>query len=93
MMLEGTKYYHVVDDEWVKAEDVYLYKETKSVIQTKDKPITRMIDSHLNLVGNRALVAMQKMESDKIALLNNHKYYQVTTNEFVDSDEVNVVNS
>lgn len=92
MLLDGTKYYHVVDDEWVKAEDVYLYEDTKSVIKTTDKPITRMVDSHLNLVDNRGLVANQKIESAKVAMFNEHKYYQVTTDEFVDSNDIVVVN-
>lgn len=91
LTLRDQKYYHVVDDEWVKASDVYLYEEAKKTIRTKDIQITRLVDSHAKVITNRGLSSLFTMNTDKIAQLNKHQYYQIDSNEFVDVDNVDVL--
>ena len=93
MTLGNEKYYHVVDDKWVKASDVYLYDEVKKTVRTKDVQITRLVNSHAKAITNRGLCGLFTINTDKIAILNQHKYYQVSANEFVDVDSVDVVNA
>jgi len=93
LTLGDQKYYHVVDDEWVKSDDVYLYEEAKKTIRTKDIQITRLVDSHAKIITNRGLSSLFTMNTDKVAQLNKRQYYQIDANEFVDVDNVDVVNA
>lgn len=91
LTIGARKYYHVGGNEWVSSEDAYVYEETKNLVQTKNVMITPIVDSRGQAIVNRGLAASYKVESDKVITINDHKFYQVTTDEFVDSDKVDLV--
>jgi len=92
MELGDDQYYYVDNDEWVKAKDVYLYKDMKNVVKTKNVMMTGLVNSREEVVDNRALSALSDWDSDRVATISNHIYYRITNDEFVDSDNVDVVN-
>ncbi|AYE39103.1 BspA family leucine-rich repeat surface protein [Companilactobacillus zhachilii] len=93
LKLGNQKYYHVLGDSWVKAEDVYIYREAQNLVKTSsDVVMTNLYNSRAELLTNRGLSAGSTWQTSKEVMLNNHKYYQITANEFVDSDNVEVVN-
>lgn len=87
------KYYHVLNHDWIKAEDVYIYREIDKTVRTKDVLMTTLVDSRTKASDVRALGSLMILKSKKLALLNNHKYYQITANEFVDVDKVDVIDA
>jgi hypothetical protein len=92
MTLNGTKYYRVATNEWVKIESAYEYVPNNTLIrtnlnQTKLNAKT-LINSETEFVQNRALANGTDWKTDRTAILNGIKYYRVATNEFVKADDV-----
>ncbi|GEO63936.1 BspA family leucine-rich repeat surface protein [Companilactobacillus nantensis] len=92
LQLGNQKYYHVLGDSWIKAEDVFIYREAQNLVKTKDVVMTNLFNSRAELLTNRGLGALSTWQTSKEVILGNHKYYQITANEFVDSDNVEIVN-
>ena len=63
----------------------------KNRVKTKDVMITGLVDTHAKAIGNRGLSALSTWDTDKVVLIDDHKYYQVADDEFVDSDNVELV--
>jgi len=93
LQIGAQKYYHVVGDSWVKAEDVYRYQESQNIVKTKDVVMTHLVNSRAEELTNRGLGALSTWQTSKEALIGDHKYYQITTNEFVDADNVDLMNA
>lgn len=92
MTLNGTKYYRVAVNEWIKAASAYEYTPGNSLVRTTLNQ-TRMdaktlINSERELVKNRALANGTDWQTDRVAILNGKKYYRVATNEFIKTDDV-----
>ncbi|WP_125589280.1 BspA family leucine-rich repeat surface protein [Companilactobacillus jidongensis] len=87
LVLDGVTYYRVGANQWVKADDVYIYAADKSYVR-----VYQSIDGILlNAEGktlNRALKSGTDWKSDRTAIINGSKYYRVATNEFVSADQV-----
>jgi len=83
-------YYRVATNEYVKATRVYPYEYTNVKIRTNSDSNKRLYTAEGNLVGNRQLAANSNWKTDRIAIINNVKYYRVSTNEFVRTDDVYV---
>ncbi|TGD22550.1 BspA family leucine-rich repeat surface protein [Companilactobacillus suantsaicola] len=79
--ISGQKFYRVATNEWVKASQVYpfVYKQT-IVSPTAEK---KLYTAEGNLVANRKLNSDSAWKVDRIAYLNDEKYFRVATNEFV----------
>lgn len=88
MSFAGEDYYRVATNEWVKASEVYVYKDNKIVVETKNNQ--QLVNSEGEVVTNRALLADTAWYSDRIAYINGKTYYRVATNEFVPTDAVTV---
>ena len=93
LQIGAQKYYHVVGDSWIKAEDVYRYQEFQNIVKTKDVVMTHLVNSRAEELTNRGLGALSTWQTSKEALIGDHKYYQITTNEFVDADSVDLMNA
>lgn len=92
MTIKGEKYYRVATNEFVKASDIYLYKDKDSVVRTHDGADYISLDnSHGDTVTNRALAVKTDWKIDKVIKINNEDYYRVATNEFVKADNVDVI--
>lgn len=89
MTFAGEDYYRIATNEWVKASDVYVYKNSNVVIQSNQT--THLVDSEGNLVNDRALLANTTWRTDRIAYINGNTYYRITANEFVPTDVVTVL--
>ncbi|MFH5810699.1 BspA family leucine-rich repeat surface protein [Companilactobacillus sp. FL22-1] len=90
IQVQGQKYYHVLGNSFVKAEDVYLYRDARQVVKTKDVMMTHLYNSRAKMLSNRGLGALSSWPVAKEVILNDHKYYQISTNEFVDSETVDL---
>ncbi|CAJ1179424.1 hypothetical protein LCR01_04540 [Companilactobacillus crustorum] len=89
--LDGQIYYRTPSNAWVKASDVYECTNSKNLVKTRDAIITELVNSHAQTIVNRGLGAFSTWKTTNVAILNNHKYYQISPNEFVDSDKVDLV--
>lgn len=93
IVVKGNTFYRVATNEWVKANDVYVYKAYTSIVKTKSGDIKKLASSEGQTVTDRALASNTDWYSDRIGYLNDGAtpYYRVATNEFVrqtDADEV-----
>jgi len=91
LTINGSKYYRVATNEFVKADDSYTYEKVDASVKTKDSEITYMIKSTGKAVQNRGLGKQSPWKADKKANINGKVYYRVATNEFVSADEVAVM--
>ncbi|MFC6322557.1 SLAP domain-containing protein [Companilactobacillus baiquanensis] len=83
----GQKYYRVAPNEYVKASDVYLYKNTDtSLVSIFNDGDGSLVD----YLGNeaRTLSPATDWKTDRIALINGNEYYRLSTNEFIEINKV-----
>jgi len=92
MVKDSQVFYRVASNEWVKAEDVYVYTNVDAVVHTKTtgKYVT-LINERGEMVKNRALAIDTKWQSDRIIEVNGQKYYRVATHEFVSVTDVDII--
>lgn len=89
--LNGIKYYRVSTDEFVKAEDVYVYVALdKNIIRVHDNLIGYLLNYKGSKVTDRALQASTDWITDRYTMINGEKYYRVATNEFIDASDVSL---
>lgn len=92
MTLNGTKYYRVASNEWVKMQDAYEYIPKDTLVRTNlnqtKLAAKTLINSQTEFVQNRALANGTDWKSDRIAILDGKNYYRVATNEFVKVNDV-----
>ncbi|WP_164509458.1 SLAP domain-containing protein [Companilactobacillus jidongensis] len=89
--LDGTLYYRVATNEYVKASDVYVYVAQKNVVRVHDDQIGYLVDAKGNKISNRALKSSTDWVSDRYTMINGEKYYRVATNEFVNASYASIV--
>jgi len=90
--LNGIKYYRVSTDEFVKAEDVYVYVALdKNIIRVHDNLIGYLLNYRGDKVTDRALQASTDWITDRYTIINGEKYYRVATNEFIAASDVSLV--
>lgn len=90
MVVNGDTYYRVANDEWVKANDAYVYENRDGIIVTNNKGYQQLTNAQGKSVTDRALGADTSWKTDRIADINGEKYYRVATNEFVPVDSVEI---
>lgn len=86
--VNGTTYYRVATNTWVKDSDVYIYFEQPTYVRTYLDSYKTLINSQEKSVTNRALQAGSDWYSDRYAYFDGAKYYRVATNEWVKVDDV-----
>lgn len=89
--VNNMRYYRVASNEWVKADDVYVYEPDQTSFETKNG-FTYLINSHASTVSDRVLASHTDWSVDRIGYLGNYKNpvkaYRVATNEFVKLDNI-----
>ncbi len=83
LVLNGTTYYRVATDEWVKANDVYEFASVNKSITTASDSAKTLYTSNGNVIKNRGLAAGSSWHTDKVATINGKQMYRVATNEWV----------
>lgn len=83
LVLDGTTYYRVSTNEWVKASDVYEFTTVNKTIQTSAKTAKSLYDTKGNVISDRALAAGSSWFADRKATINGKQMYRVATNEWV----------
>jgi len=91
MTRDNVKYYQVATDKYVKASDVYLYQGVSDVVKTHDQEVTYLSTIAGKQVTNRGLARLTEWKADKIVTINGQKYYRVATSEFVNAEDVDVI--
>ena len=92
MVKDNQVFYRVASNEWVKAEDVYVYTNVDSVVHTKTNGnYVTLINERGGIVKNRALAVDTKWQADRMIELNGQKYYRVATHEFVSATDVDII--
>lgn len=84
---DGTMFYRVSTDEWVRADDVYVYVADNGSVKTYLDSDKSLIDAYGDKVS-RSLSAGTDWLFDRYIEINNVKYYRVSTNEFVKASDV-----
>ncbi|WP_334352016.1 beta strand repeat-containing protein [Companilactobacillus sp. HBUAS56257] len=77
----GQKFYRATTNEWIKASQVYPFVYNQTVVHTTAEK--KLYTAQGNLVANRKLNSDSAWKVDRIAYLNDEKYFRVATNEFV----------
>lgn len=85
------KYYRVSTNEWVRANQAYLYQPNKVVIRTKAGDPKQLIHAEGTLATSRMISPNTDWYSDLIGDLGEGQYYRVATNEFVNKADVTVI--
>ncbi len=89
-VINNTKYYRVATNEFVNADDVYIYSPVSMVVTTHSNQYTTLYDAKGVAVTNRSLNSNSSWKTDSITYINGDKYYRVATNEFVKASDVDV---
>lgn len=85
------KYYRVSTNEWVRANQAYLYQPNKVIIRTNAGAPKQLIHAEGTLATSRMLSPDTDWYSDLIGDLGESQYYRVATNEFVKKSDVTVI--
>jgi len=88
MELSGVKYYRVATNEWIKAENVYEYSASQSVVETSAGQFKNLFNSKGELATNRGLASGSRWLTDKTATINGEKMYRVATNEWLKASDI-----
>ncbi len=89
---DGQVYYRVATNEWVKSEDVYLYEAASGVVRTRNNgDYISLKTAHNKTVSNRALETETNWKIDQTVQMNGEKYYRVAYNEFVNTNDVDLI--
>ncbi len=89
--LNGTLYYRVATDEYVKVSDVYVYVADKRVVHVHNNQLGYLVDYKGDKITNRALKSDTDWVTDKYTMINGQKYYRVAINEFVSAADVSLI--
>ncbi|MFC6323885.1 SLAP domain-containing protein [Companilactobacillus baiquanensis] len=87
MILDGVTYYRVSTNAWVKASDLYVYTDINSKIRVHQDKRSR-IKKATGELTDRALEKSTEWKTDRYTTVNGDKYYRVSTNGFVNANEV-----
>lgn len=85
--INGTTYYRIATNTWVKGADVYIYHDQPTYVRTYLDSYKFLANSQNKKITNRALQAGSDWYSDRYAYFNDEKYYRVSTNEWVKADD------
>lgn len=86
------KYYRVATNEWVSADDVYVYQVTPITVKTHNVgSYVSLLNERGQTVKERGLANNTAWKVDKTVTLNGQKYYRVATNEFVSAADVDII--
>jgi len=89
-VINNTKYYRVATNEFVNADDVYVYSPISMVVTTHANQYTTVYDAKGVAVTDRSLNSNSSWKADSIVYINGDKYYRVATNEFVKASDVDI---
>lgn len=79
---QSQEYYRVSTNEWVNANDVYLYQNDKQIVQIGDES-QQMTSSEGQIDSKQELRQHSSWKTDRIAIINGKKEYRVSTDEFI----------
>jgi len=88
MTKDGTVFYKIDDNQWLKADDVYHYEDFNGYLRTYNNSNKSLINTQDGRIKNRALAKATDWFSDRTAIFNGAKYYRVATNEWVNNLDV-----
>ncbi|WP_338231135.1 SLAP domain-containing protein [Companilactobacillus muriivasis] len=89
-VINNTKYYRVATNEFVNADDVYVYSPVSMVVTTHANQYTTVYNAKGAAVTDRSLNSDSSWKVDSITYINGDKYYRVATNEFVKASDVDI---
>jgi len=87
MTINGNKYYHLNDNQWIKYSDAYAYYENKSYILTFVGDNKQLVHVDGTPVS-RELRPSTDWVTDRYTDIDGTKYFRVATNEWVSGNEV-----
>ncbi|KRM18582.1 hypothetical protein FD31_GL000063 [Companilactobacillus nantensis DSM 16982] len=83
--INGTKYYRVATNEWVKADDGIEILPLRGAVQPSE---TAQLYTDFGKKSDRALAKNSRFVTDKQAKINGETMYRVSTNEWVMASQV-----
>ncbi|WP_201780908.1 beta strand repeat-containing protein, partial [Companilactobacillus bobalius] len=89
--IDGTTYYRVATNEFVKTIQAYPYEALNLYIRTYNDSAKPLYRAEEDLIANKTLAPSSSWITDRKAyFINGEKYYRVATNEFVKATDVYV---
>lgn len=83
LTINGSEYYRVATNEYVKASDVYKYTPLQTVATTNGKNLTPVYNTKGQLIIDRALDTNTPWYTDRSATIKGQKMYRVATDEWI----------
>ena len=87
-IIDGQKYYRVATNEFVSAEDAYVYTPVKLNVRTTGGSYKNLYTAKGVQIQGRYINAHVALKVDSITYINGDKYYRVATNEFIKAEDV-----
>jgi len=88
LVRDGTIYYRIEPNEYLRKRDVYLYDDVKGNVRTYSDTYKRLINAKDDPVRDRALAAGSNWYFDRRAELGGQEYYRVANDEWVAKTDV-----
>jgi len=88
LQLNGKTYYRIADNQWISADDVYLYYSNPLDLKTYSDSAKSLVNSTNKDVSDRMLKGDSDWFTDRYTYINDQKYYRVASNEWVNADDV-----
>lgn len=85
--INGSEYYRVATNEYVKASDVYKYTPLQTVATTNGKDVTPVYNSRGQVIIDRALDTNTPWYTDRSATIKGQKMYRVATDEWIKASD------
>lgn len=85
--INGSEYYRVATNEYVKASDVYKYTPLQTVATTNGKDVTPVCNSRGQVIIDRALDTNTPWYTDRSATIRGQKMYRVATDEWIKASD------
>ncbi|MFD1417830.1 SLAP domain-containing protein, partial [Companilactobacillus keshanensis] len=89
--VDGVSYYRVSTNEWAKMSQAYPYTAPNVYVRAYDDSAKNLYKAESDLIGNRSLAPNSSWIADhQTYVINGIKHYRVSTNEFVNENDVYV---
>ncbi|WP_338231249.1 SLAP domain-containing protein [Companilactobacillus muriivasis] len=87
MTLDGKTYYRITDNQWVNADDAYIYYDNPTNVKTFYDSVKKLVTSSNKAISDRMLDHDSDWYTDRYTYINNQKYYRIATNEWVSASD------
>jgi len=87
--IDGTNYYQIDKNAYVRTEDAYVYTPVDLVMKTSVDKYINIYTAEGKLIRNEKLNGID-LKINALVYINGEKYYRISNNEFVKASDIDV---